>query len=58
MYEDDQRRLEGLYTLQSDHKHDPSDRIRFFYSFSRVKAYAQMNDRDLHHVGVLFAFGR
>ncbi|MBA5687237.1 hypothetical protein [Rugamonas apoptosis] len=55
-YDDNQFRVHGLFTLHFDYA--LTGKTKLYYSFSRVKTYAQMNDRDLHHVGVLFALGR
>lgn len=52
-YEDNRVRTLGLYTLRFEK--NLNERTKLYYSFSRVKTYAQMNDRDLHHLGILFA---
>lgn len=55
-YDDNQFRVHGLFTLHFDYA--LTRKTKLYYSFSRVKTYAQMNDRDLHHIGVLFALDR
>lgn len=52
---DDATRLHGLFTVHLDYNVDK--RNKFFFAFSRVKTYAQMDDRDLFNLGYQHAFG-
>jgi hypothetical protein len=54
-HDGNRNRLHGMFTLHFDYNADEDNKV--FFAFSRVKTFAQMNDRDLFHVGVQHAFG-